>query len=287
MARAPIVLIVSEHEWASRSLDTVLGHRGYAVLRAYTGELALERASASNPDAVFIEHNLPDMSGADLCRELLASDAVSPAAPFIVMTSGPITPEERIDVLRAGAWEVLALPVDAEELVLRLERYVRAKLEADRAQDRTLLDPDTGLYTRAGVLQRARELAAAAARYGRPIACIVVEMAASEGEPRGDREIEADIATLLRSSTRRSDILGQLGPHQYAVLTPDTPEQGARVAAERLRRSTGPPAGAGAPGTARTAVFSISDLDIGGLDPEQFVRRAAEALGADPDTLLN
>ncbi len=234
---------------------------------------------------MFIEQNLPDMTGAELCRALTASEAVSPAAAFIVMSSGPVRYEQRMEVLRAGAWDLIALPVDAEELVLRLDRYVRAKLESDRFHDATMVDPDTGLYTRVGVLQRAQELAAAAARYGRPIACIVLETGEADDTPE-NRALLGEIGRALRSSTRRSDILGQIGPRQFAILAPDTPEQGARVVAERLRRSADSPASAFR-GHPRAGVFALSDFDRASLDADMFVRRAAEVLSSDSGARLN
>ena len=42
--RPPLVLIVSNQEWSSRSLETILAPNGYAVLRAYTGASAMARA---------------------------------------------------------------------------------------------------------------------------------------------------------------------------------------------------------------------------------------------------
>lgn len=282
VARAPVVLIVSEHEWASRSLDTILAPRGYAVLRAYNGEQAMERAVAADPDAVFIELNLPDGKGTDLCRQLLAQGAVGPATPLMITTSGPVTQEQRIEALRAGAWEVLTIPLDAEELLLRLNRYTRAKLTADRLQQGGLLDPDTGFYSRSGILQRAGEVMASAERYGRPLACIIFEA----GEEGQEGDVMAGLVEILRSGTRKSDILGRVGPGQFAVLAPDTPRQGAQIVADRLRTrmaARGPGGGAYSP---RAGVFAISNMKDAHLDATELMFRAVTAArdqGAGPN----
>lgn len=277
VARAPVVLIVSEHEWASRSLDTVLAPRGYSVLRAYNGEQALERAAESNPDAVFIEQNLPDTNGVDLCRKMLEAGVVSDATPILLTTSGPSSYDQRLEALRAGAWEVVSLPIDAEELLLRLDRYTRAKVEADRARTGTMIDPETGLYSHSGILRRVREVAAAAERYDRPIACIVFDAGNGSG-PQLTGELLAEIASVLRKSTRRSDIIGRIGPSQFAIVTPDTPEQGAQVVAERLRRY-GTVQGQGATPTVqhRAGVYGVANARELALDPTELVVRAATA----------
>ncbi|MEX0906875.1 MAG: response regulator, partial [Gemmatimonadota bacterium] len=173
MARVPLVLIVSEHEWASRSLDSVLAPKGYAVLRAYNGAQAMERASGSNPDAVFIGQQLPDMTGNDLCRKLLIEGQVSKAAPLLVFGTDPATREDRISTLQSGGWDLLSLPLDPEELLLRLERYVAGKVEGDRVVEGGLVDPSTGLYSYEGIVRRVREIGSAASRFHRPMACIV------------------------------------------------------------------------------------------------------------------
>jgi two-component system cell cycle response regulator len=286
VARAPVVLIVSGHEWASRSLDTVLAPRGYAVYRAYNGQQALDRARSTDPDAVFVERTLPDMSGPELCEQLVTTGLLNPATPLLLTTSGPVTYSQRLEALRAGAWEIVTLPVDAEELLLRLNRYTRAKLEADRLRTGTLIDPATGLYSHSGILQRVREVAAAAERYGRPLACIVFDLG-NEGNVVTDALL-ADIARVLRESTRRSDIVGRIGPSQFVVVAPDTPEQGAEVVAERLRRYQAPNGAEAVERPApRAGVYAVANAKELGLDPTELVVRAATASRAHGDPGLN
>lgn len=271
MARVPLVLIVSEHEWASRSLDTVLAPRGYAVMRAYNAEQAVERAIESDPHAIFIDRNLPDASGLDLCKTLRDHEDFSMVTPVLLLTAGPVSHEQRVEALRAGAWELVTFPLDAEELLLRLDRYIRAKLEADRARDDTLVDPRTGFYSRNGTIRRLQELGAAAERFGRPIACVVV---ATNGEATAahlDAETVDKVARMLRGETRKSDVLGRIGPRHFAVVAPDTPPEGAEMLAARIRERSGD-----APGT-RTGVYGLEDLTGVDFNPFELVTRAAEA----------
>ncbi|HUP20685.1 MAG TPA: response regulator [Gemmatimonadota bacterium] len=281
MSRAPLVLIVSEHEWASRSLESILAPRGYAVLRAYNGRQALERASGSNADAVFIDYRLPDMTGAMLCRILLDRDLVARSAPILLVTSGAATREDRIAALTAGAWELISQPVDAEELLLRMDRFIRAKLEVDRAAEEALIDDATGLYSWHGVARRIQELAAAAERFGRPLACVV--FAPGEDEPGEDIEERGFLtatAARLRDATRRSDVLGRIGPREFAIIAPDTSPEGARILADRLRAGGGGGNGRGRP--ARAGVCAIADLRAAGIDPLELIVQATLASRADP-----
>ena len=281
MTRAPVVLIVSEHEWASRSLDTILAPQGYAVIRAYNGRQALERCGGSGPDAVFIDGRLPDVDGQELARTLLERDLVTRSTPLLIMTATPVSREQRLEALRSGAWEVLTLPLDAEELLLRLDRYVRAKQESDRARDEALLDPVTGFYSWDGVVRRIRELGAAAERFGRPLACVVFATTEEEAEEITDQLRITQVAEILRGATRRSDVLARIGPREFAIVAPDTTPEGAQVLADRLRERAGGTTGSGGMTPARrgvrAGVCAIPDLRAAGLDPMELVVRATLA----------
>src|SRR5881409_763312 len=73
----------------------------------------------------------------------------------------------------AGAWECIAPPHDADEILLKIGAYVHAKLDADRARSEGLLDSATRLYNRQGLARRARELGAQAYRDHGALACVV------------------------------------------------------------------------------------------------------------------
>lgn len=280
VARAPLVLIVSQHEWASRSLDSVIAPRGYAVLRAYTAEQALEQAERNDPDAVFIDLSLPDMTGAELSRELLDREVVARTAPILLVASGHVPREKKLQALEAGAWEVLSIPLDAEEMLLRVERYIRGKLESDRLKEDALIDAVTGLYSWHGISRRIAEVAAAAARYGRPLSCIVVAggdgLESDEDEP-GSAEI-AEIAEQLRGAVRNCDLIARIGPNEFAVVAPDTPGAGAEILANRLREMS---AGSSNRSSFRAGFYSVDDLQSSNMDPMEFLFRATRATRSD------
>jgi PleD family two-component response regulator len=260
VAGAPVILIVSAYEWASRALDTVLAPRGYAIMRAYTAKQAIERVVQGNPDAVFVDHLLPDQDGLELCRTLVSDGYLSPAAPLFLMRPDPAPREVRIRGLRAGVWDTLSFPFDAEELILRLERFVQAKHAIDDAERRAIVDRASGVYTLEGLLRRAAEITAGASRYGRPISCVVIALEGLQGgpattatAPRWSAEAGRHIVDALRQSMRRSDVIGKGDHNHFIVIAPDTDNQGAEILTERLqaRMSTYAP---------KARHFAISDV---------------------------
>ena len=116
--------------------------------------------------------------------------------------------------LAAGAWECIAPPHDADEILLRMQGYVRAKLDADRARAEGLIDPLSGLYNRQGLARRARELGSQAFREHGALACVAVALDLEQDEA-GLAAEEVDGAAVVRcvsalkSSPRLSDVVGQ------------------------------------------------------------------------------
>jgi len=162
--RPPLVLIANDQEWSARSLESILAPNGYAVLRAYTGIQALERARTARPDLVILDAQMPDVHGVDVCRELRNDPRFSATTPIIITTAGPSGRTQRLEAYRAGAWEFLGQPLDGEALLLKLETFLKSKLEVDRIRDENLLDHPSGLYNMRGLSRRAREIGSEAVR---------------------------------------------------------------------------------------------------------------------------
>jgi PleD family two-component response regulator len=238
-ARPPLTLIANSQEWHSRSLESILGPHGYAVLRAYTGKQAIERAVSSRPDLIIIDTDLPDRDGFDVCRELRADPAISPSTPILITSPGHPSRQKRLEALRAGAWDFIGSALDGEELPLRLAAYVRAKQEVDRAREESLLDELTGLYNIRGLARRARELGSQAFRQKEPFACIVLTPMLGSGEESVAQDemvtaVTERLAMLLRETGRTSDAIGVLGRGEFGVVAQGTDSVGAVRFAERL-----------------------------------------------------
>jgi len=235
--RPPLVLIANDQEWSARSLESILAPNGYAVLRAYTGLQALERARSARPDLVILDAQMPDVHGVDVCRELRSDPRFSATTPIIITTAGPSGRTQRLEAYRAGAWEFLGQPLDGEALLLKLETFLKSKLEVDRIRDENLLDHPSGLYNMRGLSRRAREIGSEAVRLRQALACVVFAP-----EPGAEPEttdtlalkIAEQVGKILRESGRASDAIGRLGPAEFAVIAPATEAQGAVRMVERL-----------------------------------------------------
>jgi PleD family two-component response regulator len=236
----PLVLLASDQEWSTRSLESVLGPHGFASVRAYTGRQALELIHRTHPDVVIIDSGMPDVSGVDLCIQLRDDPEFPSSTPLVMTTAGPASRTQRLDAYRAGVWEYLSLPVDAEALILKLSAFVRAKREIDRSREESLLDDSTGLYNVRGLARRAREMGAEASRRHAPLACVAItaSLAGEAGPDDLDPRIAEELGDLCRRTARASDAVGRLGRSDFAILAPTTNDAGAVRLAERLREES-------------------------------------------------
>ena len=289
MARShpPLVLIASSQEWHARSLESILGPHGYAVVRAYTGKQALERARSARPDLVIVDADLPDLDGIEVCRSLRSELPANASMPILVTGSGQPTRQQRLAALRAGAWDYLTLPFDGEELQLRLDAYIQAKFEADRAREESLLDELTGLYNIRGLARRARELGAQAFRQHEPFACVVLAPIVEGASDAAAAEAAvtaavSHIAKTLRLNGRVADAIGRLGPTEFGVVAQGADAEGVVKLVQRLVQSL--EAGAKESGTdvprfrVRAGYDAVSNYYEAPIEPEDMLVRATIAM---------
>jgi DNA-binding response OmpR family regulator len=252
----------------------VLGSAGFAVLRVATARQALAQARTAAPDLVLVNADLPDRSGTELCRALRDESAIGASTPVFVTSASALAREGRLAALRTGAWDVLTHPVDAEELLLRMGVYVRAKREADRARDEGLVDPRTGLYSMHGVVRRVRELGVEAARHRGALGCVVLagSDAAASANPERVRADEQAMTRLLNEVGRRSDVAARLSRTEFAVVAPRTGRSGVLRLARRLLDA--------APSLPRLRVgcCGADDFAAAGVDAVELLARATAAL---------
>ncbi len=287
--RSPLVLVTDHEEWPARSIESILASSGYDVKRATSAQKALEYARSARPDLIILDADLPDGSGIEACRSLRKDPAVGAHTPILIITTGPDSRRQRLQALAAGAWDVLPLPIDTEELVLRLAVFLQAKLEANRSRDRALLDPITGLYNARGLRRRLSELGSLAHRYGRAVSCLALSPT-FDGEPglsltsSSDNETSLAVDRLtrvLKTAGRVSDAIGRLRGAVFAVIAPDTDLAGARTFAGRLLQTAESVEAEGVevdPLRLNVGLYATSNIRAEGIAIDDILGRALQAL---------
>jgi PleD family two-component response regulator len=267
----PLILIANDQEWTGRAVETILAANGYRVVYAYTAREALEVAAREDPDLVLLDQQLPDFTGAEVCRQLRANPRFGPSLPVIITTAGPSGRPQRMNAYAAGAWEFYGQPLDSEALLHKMSVYLAAYAETRELRRGAFLDGATGLYNQSGLMRRATEVIADARRLGRAVACVGWSL---NGGADGAQMAHA--AAAFRASGRAADALGRLDSGEFAVVTAGITPSGAGRLAARFQGILASAIG-GATDQVRTTVVAEEDATRLPSDGEALVRRLSLA----------
>lgn len=115
----PLILVADDSPDIRTFLEqAVLGPAGYRVQLAADGQAALQMAQQTQPDVVITDYQMPKLSGLELTQQLCAAQ---PHPPVIVMSSdrsGSLV----VEAMRAGAFDFLAKPFEAELMLAAVGR---------------------------------------------------------------------------------------------------------------------------------------------------------------------
>ena len=106
------ILVVDDNVDAAETLVMLLELSGFDARTAFGGRQALDEAMTFRPDAVFLDIGLPDMTGYDVARQLLAN--VTTASAKLIALTGWGTDSDILKSKMAGFHAHLTKPVDPE-----------------------------------------------------------------------------------------------------------------------------------------------------------------------------
>ncbi len=172
-----------------------------------------------------------------------------------------------------------------QDHLLMLAGQAAGAINRARLYELASTDELTGLYVRRLILQRLRQEVRRYRRYGRPISVALLDLDHfkavndTHGHPAGD-EVLRTIGEILEDRTRRElDIPGRYGGEEFLLIMPETSEEGAVVACERLRRAVeAEPVYYGEEEIRITVSIGVAGRDEGDESPMSLLRRADQAL---------
>lgn len=117
---ASTVLIIDDEVQIRRALRRALVEDGSRVLEAGSGREGIDTAAAQRPDVIVLDLGLPDMNGAEVCREIRAWFG----DPIIVLSANH-SDQEKATLLDAGADDYVTKPFSTIELQARIRAQLR------------------------------------------------------------------------------------------------------------------------------------------------------------------
>ena len=115
------ILIVEDEPAVAMGLTYTLAAADYSVQLAETGNEALDKVAADDPDLLILDLRLPDIDGVEVCRILRDRDFRQP----ILMLTARDSTHDKVIGLEAGANDYLTKPYELEELLARVGALLR------------------------------------------------------------------------------------------------------------------------------------------------------------------
>ncbi|MDJ0832376.1 MAG: response regulator [Gammaproteobacteria bacterium] len=116
------ILVVDDTAAHLEKIREIIAGAGYQVATASSGHEGVAKAKSEKPDLVLLDIVMDDLDGYGACREI-TSDEETKNIPVIFVS----TKNQRADRLWAekqGAKALIAKPIDGEEILKHVQRYV-------------------------------------------------------------------------------------------------------------------------------------------------------------------
>lgn len=273
---------------ADEAAGRILRDAGYRVHMAWDGDEVLDRVVKDRPEAVILpmtaDGELPRGSGLDMCRAIKRR-TFGELVPVLVVTSGSTA-----EAFKAGADDVIRRPLDAGELVARVEVWLRTRrllngTHAPRSDGDNGRDPLTGLPDGRSFTQRLEVEFGRAQRDQEPISVMAVDLDALDavngryGRTTADRLLAACARSLVRSC-RDGDYVARAGGDELIALLSNVHFAGCLSLASKVWRDVGDTtvdeAGTllGCPASVGIASYPARDIE----NPKDLLRYAHAAL---------
>ncbi|MGF1543636.1 MAG: PleD family two-component system response regulator [Parvularculaceae bacterium] len=149
------VLVVDDLEPNVKQLEAKLRAEYFDVLTAHSGQEAIEKAKAEQPDIVLLDVMMPGMDGFETCREI--KKAAETAHIPIVMVTALDQQGDRVAGLNAGADDFLTKPVEDVALFARVRSLTRLKMMTDELRMRYSTGKALGVVDQAEIIQGAND----------------------------------------------------------------------------------------------------------------------------------
>lgn len=244
-ANAKILLIEDYHRVAERIGRYMEDLAILDVDVAESGEISTP--DLEKYDLFIVSLNLGEGDGLRLCSQLKSAEQTR-RTPILVLVDEGET-DRLIKAMEMGVTDYIALPMDKNELIVRVKAQIRQKRYADRLRRKmqknvelATTDAVTGLYNRHFLSSHLDNLMSEQNDKRHNVSLLMMDLDFFKlvndtyGHASGD-EVLAEFARRISNDIRNIDLAARFGGEEFVIVMPETTLDYAAFVAERLRRS--------------------------------------------------
>lgn len=212
----PRVLLVDDDPDILDVLEITLLEENYEISKAMDGEEALKLIRSKPFDLILLDHNMPRMTGREVCAEI-KKDILLRHIP-ILMVTGKGEVHDKVCGLEAGADDYIVKPFEPKELQARIRMTLK---RSERDLDANPLTRLPGNISILGELSARIES-------NQPFAVCYIDLNKfkayndSYGFEHGDDIIKETARVLIRAvqeTGTSSDFIGHIGGDDFVIIT--------------------------------------------------------------------
>jgi two-component system, cell cycle response regulator len=229
-------ILVADDEKEIRDLiDELLTSSGYHVIQADNGRDALELADKERPDLILLDVNMPEMEGTDVKARMNLNSALA-NIPVIFVTGNTDT-EDKVGGFHLGIDDYITKPFSLKELLARVDATLSRRRYYEEI---SMTDGLTGLMNIHYFKKQFSLFFDLVKRHKEPVFSLAVididdlkKINDTYGHGTGDFVLK-DLATALKGSLRKTDIITRYGGDEFTVIFPRNTKMEAAQALERV-----------------------------------------------------
>jgi two-component system cell cycle response regulator len=243
------IILIEDGITQQKIFRNILSKIACEVICFTSAEDALKEAEKISPRLIicdcFLEGDMTALEFVPIARSVGHPWFTVP----ILAMSGFDDMTRRHELIRSGDNDFIAKPIDAEDLLVRVENLLRYKYLLEKVEQQSqvmkelaMRDALTGLYNRHFLAERIPQTIASAHRHKIDVAMIMIDIDFfkkindQHGHSAGDKVLTA-VATLLSTYSRGEDIVARIGGEEFIILLSHCSMTQAREKAEALRQS--------------------------------------------------
>jgi len=292
------ILVVDDSRAIRQVVAECIKTLGHQVAYAENGEQCLQYIAEHDVDLILMDVEMPNLNGIEATkavRELKKADWF----PIIFLTTRS-DDDAFVNGILAGGDAYLAKPLNPVRLqftVIAMERIYMMRQRLNKAQRElqrvnqelerlSFFDQLTGVANRRNFDITLEKQFLLSRRNRSPLSLIICDIDYfkryndSYGHQQGDDCLKKVAASMQAQISRPTDLVCRYGGEEFAVILPDTHDDGGQLLAERMRQAV---AAENLPHTQSTAGVVTISLGIATyhgqyLKAEQLIKAADEAL---------
>lgn len=235
------MLVIEDEDSTFNVLTAAFSDKKYKLWRVTTGKEALNLIKDIYFIAVISELRIADMDGVEFIQKAKKIDS---RTNVIVLTAYSFA-DSAVQALKAGAYAYVLKPLNLEELKLVLRRSIENTcllIQAGRKkyyQDMSMLDGLTRVYNHRHFHEVLEWHVNHIRRFPQAFSLFMIDVDDfkkyndTNGHVEGDKVLH-NVAQLLVTLTRDDDVVFRYGGEEFTVIMPQTPNQQAQIAGQRL-----------------------------------------------------